>query len=104
METFTENSDQIELLSQQITHLDIHTINDQVDNDNNEMDSLEMLVLLSKYLIDLTVHQAISSENRNTSIFRSSSTIFSSLTKLNILLNTFEECRFPSLSHSIIFY
>ena len=98
------------MLSEQIRYLDIRTIDDQEDNDdNNEMDLLEILVSLSKCLIHLTFHQRISSESENPLISRYSSRIFSSLTKLNMKLNRFEEClflfdgRFPSLSHSIIY-
>lgn len=108
---FQSNNYSISFLEKiQITHLDIHTNDDEEDkNDINEIDRLEMFVPLSKCLIDRTIHQRTLLTNVNPSISRYSSIKFSSLTKLNIQLNTFEDClflsddRFPSLSHSSIF-
>jgi hypothetical protein len=95
-------------MNEQITHLNVHII-DETDNDNDELNLLEFILSLSKCLIDFTFHHSIQFEDRNLSITQFSSTICSSLTKLNIELNTFEEClflfdgRFPSLSHCLVY-
>ncbi len=106
--SFLGNPSRIELMNKQITHLNIDIIDD-TDNDNDELNLFEFILSLSKCLIDLTFHQSTQFEDRNLPILQFSSTIYPSLTKLNIRLNTLEEClflfdgRFPSLSHCLVY-
>ena len=81
---FLENPSRIELMNKQIKHLNIDIIDD-TDNDNDELNLFEFILSLSKCLIDLTFHQSTQFEvDRNLLILQVSSTIYSSLTKLNI--------------------
>ena len=79
-----------QLLNKQITHLTVHTINEIVNDD----DLLELIVSVSKYLVEITYHQSEQFEDRNLTISQFSSTICFSLQKLDIQLNTFEESLF----------
>ena len=103
-----ENPSRIEMLNNQITQLHVHFI-DKVDDDNDQFNLLESILSLSKCLIELTFHQSAGYEDRNLTVSQFSSTISSSLKKLDIKLNTFEEClfifdgRFPSLSHCSVY-
>ncbi|CAF0927368.1 unnamed protein product [Adineta steineri] len=103
----TENSSLIKLMNEQITHLNVYII-DETDNDTDELNLLELILSLSKCLIDFTFHQSSEFRNQNLSTTELSSTICSTLTKLDIHLNTFDEClflfdnRFPLLSHCSI--
>ena len=97
-------------MNKQITHLNVHLV-DKTANENHELNLFELILSLFEYLVEFTFRQSILFENENENLIISqfSSTTCFSLTKLNIDLNTFEECLFifdglfPSLSHCSIY-
>ncbi|CAF3311526.1 unnamed protein product [Rotaria sp. Silwood2] len=99
------------LLADQITHLNI-TIIDEISTvvDENELNLFPLILSTGKRLTDLTFSQWFCCEGSHISIFHmpSTSCVSSTVTKLNIEVNTFDDClylldeRLDSLSILII--
>ncbi|CAF3726964.1 unnamed protein product [Adineta steineri] len=110
----TGNNILIQLIVKQITHLNINIIDEIIDETNNNNDQLnvfELVLSISNCLIEFTFHQSIKNNHQCLFIDHLSSTnpICSTLTKLDIQVNTFDDClslldgRFPSLSHFLVY-
>ncbi|CAF4645556.1 unnamed protein product, partial [Rotaria sp. Silwood2] len=84
------------LLTNQITHLNVEINGDRRGDlsDENELNMFELILSLGEYLIDLTFSQWF--PNRDFEIptlnITSTSCVSSTLTKLNIEVNTFDDC------------
>ncbi|UJR12937.1 hypothetical protein I4U23_017110 [Adineta vaga] len=59
LQHLSENNILIELIRQQITHLHINTT-DEINDNNDELKIFELILSLSKHLIELTFHQSYS--------------------------------------------
>ncbi|CAF1478481.1 unnamed protein product [Adineta steineri] len=114
IESILGNDALIQLVSEQITHLNINIIDqniDETDNSNDQLNVFELILSISKCLIEFTFHQSNKNNYQHLFIDHLSSTnpICSTLTKLNIEVNTFDDClalldgRFPSLSHFLVY-
>ncbi|CAF1260334.1 unnamed protein product, partial [Adineta steineri] len=114
IESILGNDALIQLIVKQITHLNINIIDeiiDETDNNNDQLNVFELILSISKCLIEFTFHQSIKNNHQCLFIDHLSSTnpICSTLTKLDIEINTFDDClslldgRFPSLSHFLVY-
>ncbi len=110
---FFYNKDDVilRLLTDQITQLKIDTyVKITETSDGNELNMLAMILSICKHLCDLTFNQCILGKHLLVSIFNlpKTSCVSSTLTKLNINVNTFDDClylldgRLESLSTLII--
>ncbi|CAF4749240.1 unnamed protein product, partial [Rotaria sp. Silwood2] len=100
------------LLTDQITHLNVHIIDEIITelDDENESNLFALILSMGKHLTDLTFNQWLCYKKSPISIFHMplTSCISSTLIKLNIDVNTFDDClylldgRLHSLSTLII--
>jgi hypothetical protein len=83
------------LLTDQITQLKVDTyVEIRETSDGNELNMFPMILSICKRLCDLTFNQCIFDKNLLVSIFNlpTTSCVSSTLTKLNINVNTFDDC------------
>ena len=82
------------LLNSQITQLNVDTyVTISEISDENELNIFSMILSVGKHLSDLTFRQRLLKNNTTTSTFHlPTSFISSTLTKLNICVDTFDDC------------